>query len=124
HSIGKTVLIAEDDFISFNMIKRTLTKQGYRVLHAENGVEAVKLSKENEIAVILMDMSMPKLNGLEATRQIKTFNSNIKIIAMTGLAMKDDEARIREAGCDYYLSKPTKPEKILEVLNKFIISAS
>lgn len=104
----KLVLIAEDEdsnFIVLDMILRKTFKAN--VLRAKNGFEAVDLAKEHSnLSLIIMDIKMPEMDGLEATRLIKSFNKNVPIIAVTAFAMSGDEHKAIEAGCDAYLPKP------------------
>ena len=103
------VLIAEDEITNFIYLEVLLTRNGIRTLHAKNGFEAVELCKKHpEINLVLMDIKMPVMDGLEATRQIKAFRQDLPIIAITAYAQTGDEFRIRQAGCDDYLAKPVK----------------
>jgi CheY-like chemotaxis protein len=87
---------------------------GSRIIRAENGREAVELFNSNsDIKLILMDIKMPEVDGLEATRRIKSINSSVPIIAITAYAMSGDEERVMAAGCDGYLSKPIKKELLM-----------
>jgi len=73
-----------------------------------------------QVDLILMDIRMPKLNGYDATRQIKAFNKKIPVVATTAYAMSEDEAKSIKAGCDMYISKPIRPVKLLEVINDLL----
>jgi PAS domain S-box-containing protein len=117
-----TILIAEDDEINFFYMHALLRREtNSKILHAENGRIAVDLFKaNNDISLILMDIKMPELDGLEATRQIKLINPNIPVIAITAYAMSGDEERVLAAGCDGYLSKPIKKEVLLNKLAEFV----
>lgn len=117
-----TILIAEDDKINFFYINALLSRvSNAKVIHAENGREAVELFKSNgDIKLILMDIKMPEVDGLEATRQIKEINPDIPIIAITAYAMSGDEERVMAAGCNGYLSKPIKSEILLSMIGEFI----
>jgi CheY-like chemotaxis protein len=105
---GKLVLIAEDEdsnFIVLDMILRKTFKAN--IIRAKNGREAVDLAKEHsDVDLIIMDIKMPEMDGLEATKLIKKFNNNVPIIAITAFAMSGDEHKAIEAGCDAYLPKP------------------
>jgi PAS domain S-box-containing protein len=117
-----TILIAEDDEINFFYLNALLSRvTGSRILHAENGRAAVEMFKANkDIGLILMDIKMPELDGLEATRQIKLINPDIPVIAITAYAMAGDEDRVLAAGCDGYLSKPIKRDILLSKLAEFV----
>ncbi|MCX6320975.1 MAG: response regulator [Bacteroidia bacterium] len=119
---GALILVAEDDETSFFYLNVILTREtGATVLHASNGREAIELFKANPgIILILMDIKMPEVNGLEATRQIKLINQDVPIIAITAYAMSGDEERILAAGCDGYLSKPINKKILLEKMAEFI----
>jgi PAS domain S-box-containing protein len=119
---GSLILIAEDDETNYYYLNALLTREtGANILHASTGREAINLYKANpDIALILMDMKMPDIDGFEATRQIKLLNRNVNIIAITAYAMSGDEERIISAGCDGYLSKPLNKRMLLEKIEEFI----
>lgn len=113
------ILIVEDDEISFRYLQELLIEENLRLLHANNGVEAIELVKNNkEIALVLMDLKMPVLDGYIATREIRKFNKEIPIVAQTAFAMKDDRSKAIEAGCTDYLTKPIKYEDIKSCIIK------
>jgi PAS domain S-box-containing protein len=117
-----SILVAEDDEINFFYLK-TLIKQftSADIIHAVNGKEAVdKFIQNRNISLILMDIKMPVMDGLEATRQIKAINRNVQIIAITAYAMAGDEARILDAGCDYYMTKPLNKKLLLSRMAEYI----
>jgi PAS domain S-box-containing protein len=123
HGLQKdTILIAEDDEINFFYLNALLSHfTSSRILHAENGRVAVEMFKANsDIGLILMDIKMPELDGLEATRQIKLINPDIPVIAITAYAMSGDEDRVMAAGCDGYLSKPIKQDLLLRKVAEFV----
>jgi hypothetical protein len=117
-----SILVAEDDEINFFYLKALLSQNTTaEVIHASNGMEALEIFQKNpHIGLILMDIKMPVMDGLEATRQIKAINRNIPVIAITAYAMAGDEARIAEAGCDYCLTKPINKELLLEKISEFV----
>lgn len=111
------ILIAEDDDISYIFLQEVLKKNGFRVIHAENGEEAVRMITENpDIDLILMDVKMPVMDGEEATRQIRKFNKTIPIIAQTAYEMPVQIEKMRSAGCDDVLIKPINGDRLLECL--------
>lgn len=115
------VLVAEDDDLNFRYIESVLKLSGYNYIHARNGAEAVDLCKQNpEISIILMDIKMPLMNGIDASRQIREFRPGLPIIATTAYAQTGDEHRIIAAGCDDYLAKPIKKDDLLAVIKKYI----
>ncbi|RFC55288.1 PAS domain S-box protein [Brumimicrobium aurantiacum] len=120
-STDKTILIAEDQAINFLFIKALLEEHDYKIIRAKNGLEAIDIFlNNNTIDLIIMDIGMPKMDGLEATEKIRETNQDIPIIAVTGYAMEEEKKKIREAGCDYYLSKPIAENKLLEILKKHL----
>ncbi len=126
-SIGKefdnnTILIAEDDDTNFFYLNTILSREfSSKILHAENGREAIDFFRENpDIKLVLMDIKMPEIDGIEATRQIKNMRSEVPVIAITAYAMSGDEERVLAAGCDGYLSKPISKEKLLRKIAEFV----
>ncbi len=119
---GLKVLIAEDDEFSFLYLAALLDAQKIAWIKCETGTEAVRLVKENpDISVVLMDLKMPEMSGLEATRQIRTFNTTIPIIAQTAYAMSEDRTKALEAGCNDYITKPIKKELVIGILKKIAL---
>jgi len=119
----KSILIADDELHNYIILEKALRKTKIKIYHAENGEQAVSIFKKNpEINVILMDIRMPEMGGLEATKYIRSISRNIPIIAFTAFALSDDEAIALEFGCDDYISKPVRPDylvkKIAEHINK------
>lgn len=118
---NKTVLIAEDADDNYFLLTAILKKTKLNLIRAKNGQEAIDICKEEkDINAILMDLSMPVLDGLEATAEIRTFNTEIPIIAQTAYAMEADRERTFKAGCNDYISKPIRRNVLLELLNKYI----
>ncbi len=119
---NKTILIAEDEESNFRYLEMVLKKTKANIVWAKDGIEAINLCKEHEPDLILMDIKMPNMDGLEATREIKKTHPEIPIVAQTAYAMENDERMSLEAGCNSYLSKPIKANKLLEVLSTFLMS--
>jgi CheY-like chemotaxis protein len=119
---GLLILVAEDDETNFYYLNALLSREiGSKVLHASTGREAIGLFKANPgINLILMDIKMPEIDGLEATRQIKLLKKDVPIIAITAYAMSGDEDKVMAAGCDGYLSKPISRKRLLEKMAEFI----
>lgn len=117
------VLVAEDNPSSQMLIKLLLEKVGVTVEMANDGVEAVKLATDLAYDLILMDMQMPKMNGYEATRELRRNSINTPIVALTANAMKDDEKICLSAGCSDYLSKPIKKKHLHAMLEKYLDKA-
>jgi two-component system cell cycle response regulator DivK len=117
----KKILIVED--VEFNMdLLIQLLEDAYTLVTAEDGQQGVVLAERERPDLILMDMSLPVLDGWEATRRIKANGSlkHIPIIALTAHAMSGDEEKARAAGCDDYLAKPLDDELLFEKLNRFL----
>ena len=114
------LLLAEDNEANINLIQTILEREGYQVIVARNGLEAVELTKEKRPALILMDIQMPELDGLEAIRRIRADadTAQIPIIALTALAMVGDKERCLEAGANIYLSKPINRPRLLELIEE------
>jgi PAS domain S-box-containing protein len=120
---GKTILIAEDENSNFELLKASIGRTQIKIIRAMNGEEAVEHVKKNQsIDLVLMDIRMPKLNGYDATRQMKIINPKLPVISITAYAMSEDETKSLEAGCDMYISKPIRPSNLLYLLNEFISS--
>ncbi|MDD2278478.1 MAG: ATP-binding protein [Bacteroidales bacterium] len=117
----KTILIAEDEDINFFFLQEVLSHTKINIIRAYNGKEAVELvKKNNDIALILMDIQMPVMNGYTATQEIKKIKPHLPIIAQTAYAMAEDRAKGERAGCDNYLSKPIKPSDLLESVKQYL----
>ena len=117
------ILIAEDNAVNQLVTKTVLEKVGYRVDVASNGKEALKAVIDLPYDAVLMDVSMPEMDGLEATIKIRALPSrkaNIPVIALTAHAMKEDKARVFEAGMNDYISKPAKRDELLEILDLWV----
>jgi PAS domain S-box-containing protein len=117
---GKTILIAEDEESNYRFLEMLLSKSEVRVLHAENGKQVLEMYQKNEVDLILMDIKMPEMDGLDATRAIKKVDKEIPIIAQTAFAMENDEKMSLDAGCDAYISKPIRKHKLFELLNEYL----
>ena len=107
------VLLVEDNEMNRDMLSRRLERKGYSVVCAMDGEQAVRMAESENPALILMDMSLPILDGWEATRRIKASTPKVPIIALTAHAMEGDEKKAREAGCDDYDTKPIELERLL-----------
>lgn len=118
----KTVLIVEDEDSNYKVLKSMLSKTGMRVLRAEDGMSAVRLCTDGNktFDLVLMDVKLPEMNGIDATRIIKKHNSNIPIIAQTAYAMFNEEKEIMKAGFDDYLTKPILSSVLIVKLSRFL----
>jgi hypothetical protein len=113
------VLVVEDDEISYSLLTKMLQKISYEVLHAITGVQSVEACRNNpDIDLVLMDIRMPKMDGNEASRQIRQFNKDVIIIAQTAYAFSGDREKAIEAGCNDYISKPINSTSLFELIKK------
>lgn len=113
------ILVAEDEEYAFEFLAIILEEISDEIVHAKNGIEAVTAAKENKFDLILMDIKMPHMNGLEATKAIRKFNKDVIIIAQTAFAFPEDREKALEIGCNEYISKPIVLEKLKELLAQF-----
>lgn len=113
------ILVAEDEDSNYELVRIVLTKR-YRLLRAHNGIEAVTLCEDEHPDLILMDIRMPDMNGLDATRIIKEVNHDIPIIALSAYAFDEHIREAKAAGCDEFLAKPFRVEDLLDTVGKFI----
>lgn len=117
----KTVLIVEDDESNYIYIKKLLENKNVNIIHASNGKQAIeKCRLHKEIDLVLMDIQLPILNGLEATKIIRSFDRNIPIIAQTAYAMLDDEKKCLDVGCNDYISKPIKLDNLFTKMKNLL----
>ena len=118
----KIVLIVEDDLKSLKLFRDLLEASGYASLEATNGKKAVELAREKKPDLILMDIQMPVMDGFEATKILKAGaeTRNIRIIALTSYAMKEDDEKVREAGCDGYITKPIDTKEFLKKVAEYL----
>lgn len=116
-----TILIAEDEDLNFMFLQEVLSPTKVNIIRALNGKEAIEMVKSNpKIDVVLMDIQMPILNGYAATQEIVAFRPELPVIAQTAYAMAEDRAKGFRAGCRDYISKPIRPEDLLEILKKHL----
>ena len=118
----KSVLIVEDNELNMKLFNDLLEANGYTTVQTRSGVEAVELAKTHRPDLILMDIQLPEVSGLEVIRWIKDDESlkAIPVIAITAFAMKGDEEKIRQGGCEAYLSKPISVVKFLETVKTYL----
>ncbi len=118
----KTILVVEDNELNMKLFNDLLEVQGYKILQAGNGDDAYRLAMDHTPDLILMDIQLPERSGTEVARQMKSEPqlASVPIIAITAFAMKDDEERIRSAGCDDYLAKPISVTEFLEKVKRYL----
>ena len=119
---NKTILIVEDNELNMKLFHDLLEAHGYATLQTKDGNEALKLAREHCPNLILMDIQLPEVSGLEVTSWIKGDDSirHIPVIAVTAFAMKGDEEKIREGGCEAYIAKPISVTNFMEVIERTI----
>ena len=117
----KTILVAEDEIFNFYYIEELLKPLNVKTLHAKNGLEAVEMTKNNpDVSLILMDIRMPEMDGLEATKLIKEIRPKLPIIAQTAYASREDKENAKASGFDYYLSKPIDLHQLFSLIRVWI----
>jgi two-component system, cell cycle response regulator DivK len=121
-SLGKTVLIVEDNELNMKLFHDLLESHGYDIMGTRSGIEALELARAHRPDLILMDIHLPDVSGLEVTRWIKDDPQlhRIPVVAVTAFAMNGDEERIRQGGCEAYLSKPISIAKFMETVRRFL----
>ena len=119
---GKRVLIVEDNELNMKLFNDLLEAHGYRTLQTRDGVEALQMAREHRPDLILMDIQLPEISGLEVTKWLKEDDelAQIPVVAVTAFAMKGDEERIREGGCEAYISKPISVSHFLDTIRRLI----
>jgi signal transduction histidine kinase len=116
---NKTILVVEDESSNYKYLE-ALLKQRVSLIWATNGFDAVKICSELPIDLVLMDVKLPKMDGFEATRQIKQVKSKLPVIALTAYAMPEDKTESMNAGCDNYISKPFKTDELFSLIDTYI----
>lgn len=121
-AMPKTVLIVEDNELNMKLFRDLLQAHGYETLEARTGPEALEALKEARPDLILMDIQLPEVSGLEVTQQIKSNRelADIPVIAVTAFAMKGDEERIRKGGCEDYIAKPISVVSFIEKVKRYL----
>ncbi len=119
---AKTVLVVEDNDLNMKLFHDLLEAHGYNILQTKDGMEALRLAREHRPDLILMDIQLPEVSGLEVTKWLKEDESlkTIPVIAVTAFAMKGDEEKIREGGCEAYIAKPISVTNFLQTVERFV----
>ncbi|MBR7031894.1 MAG: response regulator [Prevotella sp.] len=115
----KTILVAEDEDSNYELVKIVLQKR-YRLLRAHNGIEAVQINEDEHPDLILMDIRMPGMNGLDATRIIKEVSHNTPVVALSAYAFDENIREAKAAGCDEFMAKPFRVENLIEMVRKYV----
>jgi two-component system, cell cycle response regulator DivK len=120
--MAKTVLIVEDNELNMKLFHDLLEAHGYATLQTKDGIEAMKIARQKRPDLILMDIQLPEVSGLEVTKWLKEDPElrAIPVIAVTAFAMKGDEDKIRQGGCEAYIAKPISVAKFLETVQRFL----
>lgn len=120
--MSKTVLIVEDNELNMKLFHDLLEAHGYQTVGTRNGIEAMDLARRHRPDLILMDIQLPEVSGLEVTKWLKDDSElkSIPVVAVTAFAMKGDEERIREGGCEAYISKPISVSGFIDTIRRFI----
>ena len=118
----KTVLIVEDNELNMKLFHDLLDAQGYETLQTREGLQALALARLHQPDLILMDIQLPEVSGLEVTQWLKDDEElrSIPVVAVTAFAMKGDEEKIRQGGCEAYLSKPISVAKFFDTIDHFL----
>ena len=119
---AKTVLVVEDNELNMKLFHDLLEAHGYNILQTKDGMDALRIAREHKPDLILMDIQLPEVSGLEVTKWLKEDEElkSIPVIAVTAFAMKGDEEKIREGGCEAYIAKPISVTNFLETVRKFL----
>ena len=118
----KTVMIVEDNELNIKLFNDLLEANEYNIIQTRDGLEALKLARQHKPDLILMDIQLPEVSGLDVTKWIKEDDNlkSIPIIAVTAFAMKGDEEKIREGGCEAYIAKPISVATFLQTVQRFL----
>src|SRR5690349_24025243 len=120
--LPKTVLIVEDNELNMKLFHDLLDAHGYKTIQTRDGLEALDLARKHRPDLILMDIQLPEVSGLEVTKWLKEDDTlkAIPVIAVTAFAMKGDEEKIREGGCEAYIAKPISVANFLQTVERFL----
>lgn len=119
----KTVLVVEDNELNMKLFHDLLQAHGYSVLQTRDGMDALRLARQHRPDLIIMDIQLPEVSGLEVTKWLKEDDdlSAIPVVAVTAFAMKGDEEKIREGGCEAYIAKPISVTSFMKTIREFLI---
>jgi two-component system cell cycle response regulator DivK len=122
----KAVLIVEDNELNMKLFSDLLEAHGYRVIQTRDGLSALELARRHKPDLVLMDIQLPEVSGIEVTKWLKEADDlrHIPVIAVTAFAMKGDEEKIKEGGCEAYISKPISVLSFLQTIDGFLKKAS
>jgi two-component system cell cycle response regulator DivK len=122
HRLAKRVLIVEDNDLNMKLFNDLLEAHGYLTLQTRDGVEALRMARQHRPDLILMDIQLPEVSGLEVTKWLKEDDDlrAIPVIAVTAFAMKGDEEKIRDGGCEAYIAKPISVASFMRTVERFL----
>ena len=125
-TLTKKILIVEDNELNMKLFHDLLDAHGYDTVQTRDGNDAYDLVLEHRPDLVVMDMQLPGVSGLEVTRRIKDDDTlkEVPVIAVTAVAMKGDESRIREAGCEAYIAKPIRIDELMGTVRQFLGEAN
>jgi two-component system cell cycle response regulator DivK len=120
--MAQTILIVEDNELNMKLFRDLLEAQGYDVIQTRDGMQALDLARSERPDLIVMDIQLPQVSGLEVTKWIKADDDlkHIPVVAVTAFAMKGDEEKIREGGCEAYVAKPISVNNFLSTIRKHL----
>ena len=120
-TIAKRILVVEDNELNMKLFCDILEANGYETIKSTDGASALELARKHHPDLILMDIQLPDVSGLEVTKRIRedSLVSKIPIVAVTAFAMRGDEEKIRDGGCEAYIAKPISVSRFLETVDKF-----
>jgi CheY-like chemotaxis protein len=116
---GKKVLVAEDDISNYTLVNAIIGKH-YKVIHAKDGMEAITFFEQHKPDIVLMDIKMPNINGLDATRAIREMDPTIPIIAVSAYAYAEDKQAARDSGCNEFIAKPVSGDLLRSTINRYL----
>ena len=118
---GEKILVVEDNHISYKLIEAHLGKKNLQLVHAVDGYDAIEKFESNpDIRLVLMDIQLPTISGLEVTREIRKTNQEVPVIATTANVFDEDRVACEEAGCNHFISKPINFSELLGLMKQYL----
>jgi CheY-like chemotaxis protein len=117
---GKHILIAEDDVTNYKLLESFLSKTNAIIYWAKNGIEAVDISIKQQLDLVLMDIRMPEMDGISASKLIRKYYPTLPIIAQTAYTLQEDIEKIMKASINEYMSKPINGTELMNILKKYL----
>ncbi len=116
----KTILIVEDDEASREFLTEVIGNLGYRILMTVNGRDGIEMFRKTAVDLVLLDIRLPDLNGVEVLKILKQISASVPVVAQTAFAMQQEKQEFLDEGFDDYLSKPIRPENLVKIIHKYI----